>query len=105
MYYGDEEARRVHDNWIAEVSNKKLADDIISIPLPGESENIIDSIVSTGVVESKAQARRLVAQGAIRLNEKRIEDANAPIEVNVGDIFHIGKKHTFRFGPVRGNDR
>lgn len=105
MYYGDEEAQRAHDNWIAEVSNKKLADDIISIPLPGESENIVDSIVSTGVVESKAQARRLVAQGAIRLNEKRIEDANAPIEVNVGDIFHIGKKHTFRFGPVRGNDR
>lgn len=105
MYHGDEEAQRAHDNWIAEVSNKKLADDIISIPLPSESENIVDSIVSTGVVESKAQARRLVAQGAIRLNEERIEDANAPIEINVGDIFHIGKKHAFRFGPVRGNDR
>jgi tyrosyl-tRNA synthetase len=104
MYHGKNEAKRARDNWIAQVSNKELPDDIASIRLPDESDNIIDIIVSTGVVESKAQARRLVTQGAIRLNEKRIEDINALVEIKEGDILRIGKKHTFRFRAALRND-
>lgn len=91
---------------VAQRTNVETQHLILLYPLlsPDESGNIIEIIISTGVVESKAQARRLVTQGAIRLNEKRIEDINALVEIKEGDILRIGKKHTFRFRAALRND-
>jgi len=97
MYHGEEEATRAHDNWISEVSQKNLADDIAPIALGGTPLSLLDILMGTGVIESRSKARQLVAQGAIRLNEDRIEDVDAPFAPVAGDILHIGKKHTFQF--------
>jgi len=97
MYHGEQEAARAFDNWLSEVSQKNIAEDIPSIPLPTEPVSVVECVFATGVVESKAQSRRLIAQGAIRLNEDRLEEADVPIAAQDGDILHIGKKHTFKF--------
>jgi len=97
MYHGDEEADHAHATWLSEVSQKNIAEDIAQIPLPAESTSVVECVFATGVVPSKAQARRLIVQGAVRLNDNRLEDAEAPLKAQPGDILHIGKKHTFKF--------
>lgn len=97
MYHGEESAKQAHKDWISEISQKNLADEISPIAISAESLTVLDYVMNTGVVESKNKARQLVAQGAIRLNENRLEDFDEVIQPSKGDILHIGKKHTFRF--------
>lgn len=97
MYHGDDEAKKAREDWISEVSEKNIADDVKSIAIPAETLTVLDHVMSVGVVESKSKARQLILQGAIRLNEDRLEDFDATLSPVDGDILHIGKKHTFRF--------
>ena len=97
MYHGDDEAKKAREDWISEVSEKNIADDVKSITIPAGPLTVLDHVMSVGVVESKSKARQLILQGAIRLNEDRLEDFDAVLSPVNGDILHIGKKHTFRF--------
>jgi tyrosyl-tRNA synthetase len=97
MYHGKDAAKKAHEDWVSEVSEKNLADDISSIVIPTEQLTVLDHVMRVGVVESKSKARQLILQGAIRLNENRLEEFDSILQPADGDILHIGKKHAFRF--------
>lgn len=48
----------------------------VSIPLDMKNAGIMDILVYTNVVPSKAEARRLIEQGGLTISDKRIEDKN-----------------------------
>jgi tyrosyl-tRNA synthetase len=58
--------------------------------------NIVDLLTLTKFVPSKSEARRLIGQGGIAVNGKRIEDAGTMIDLNSVDDGYIllkkGKK-------------
>ncbi|MDB5162480.1 MAG: Tyrosine--tRNA ligase [Candidatus Saccharibacteria bacterium] len=95
MYHGEEASKKARSDWISEVSQKMISDDIqsltVSTPL-----NLIDTIVTAKIVDSRGAARRLVAQGAVRINDIRIEPESEVVSVQNGDILKIGKKHSFK---------
>lgn len=45
---------------------------------------------------SNSEARRLVAQGAVRLNDEPIADPDAEVEVRDGDVLQVGKRKFVR---------
>jgi len=45
----------------------------------------------SGLVESKLEARRLISQGAVVIDGKRIMDVNEDIEVKDGMIIKLGE--------------
>lgn len=49
-----------------------------------------------GAASSNGGARRLVAQGGVRLNGVKLDDPNADIEISEGDILQIGKRPRVR---------
>lgn len=51
---------------------------------------IIPVLVAAGVCSSNGEARRLIAQGGVSLNDEKVTDINAPVKD--GDILHKGKK-------------
>ena len=51
----------------------------VSIPAGMKNAGLMDILVYTKVVPSKAEARRLIEQGGLTINEKRIEDKNATL--------------------------
>ncbi|MBD5584049.1 MAG: tyrosine--tRNA ligase, partial [Clostridia bacterium] len=63
-----------------------LPEKIISV----ETKTIIPVLVSAGICASNGEARRLIQQGGVSLNDDKVTDINAP--VNDGDIIHKGKK-------------
>ena len=55
-----------------------------------ESATIIPVLVAAGICASNGEARRLIAQGGVSLNDGKVTDINAP--VSDGDVIHKGKK-------------
>jgi tyrosyl-tRNA synthetase len=58
---------------------------------------IVALIAAAGFAASNAEARRLVAQGAVTLDDTRIEDATAQVEIRGGEVLKVGKR---RFGRI-----
>ena len=55
-----------------------------------ETATIIPVLVAAGICSSNGEARRLIQQGGVSLNDDKVTDINAP--VNDGDVIHKGKK-------------
>ncbi len=55
-----------------------------------ETATIIPVLVAAGVCASNGEARRLIQQGGVSLNDDKVTDINAPVKS--GDILHKGKK-------------
>jgi tyrosyl-tRNA synthetase len=55
-----------------------------------ESATIIPVLVAAGICSSNGEARRLIQQGGVSLNDEKVTDINA--EVKTGDVLHKGKK-------------
>jgi tyrosyl-tRNA synthetase len=61
---------------------------------------IVDLLAASGLAASKSVARRLVAQGGVRLGERKIEAVEEIVRVDEigpdGTLLHAGKKHVRR---------
>ncbi len=55
-----------------------------------DSATIIPVLVAAGICSSNGEARRLIQQGGVTLNDAKVTDINAPVKS--GDTLHKGKK-------------
>jgi len=65
--------------------------DLPSVNVAAGKHNIIDLLVSANLAVSKSAARRLLEQGGVKLNQKRIDSHE--VVVAKGDILQAGKRH------------
>ena len=54
-------------------------------------ETVVDAMVACGIAKSKGEARRLIEQGGVSVNETKITDVNAPV-TEKEFVLHKGKK-------------
>ncbi len=54
-------------------------------------ETVVDAMVAAGVAKSKGEARRLIEQGGVSVDDTKVTDGNAPIPAKEF-ILHKGKK-------------
>lgn len=77
MVHGENEAIKSQDAARAIFANGGVSDDMptkqVSMDLVGEAISAIDLVVAAGFVASKSEARRLVQQGGLTINDKKIE--------------------------------
>ena len=55
-----------------------------------ETPTVINVLVAAGICQSNGEARRLIQQGGVSLNDKKVADINEPVAS--GDVLHKGKK-------------
>jgi tyrosyl-tRNA synthetase len=53
------------------------------------SIGLVDLIANTGLVPSKSEARRLIVQGGVEIEEQKMTDANAAVPLSVGTTLHL----------------
>jgi tyrosyl-tRNA synthetase len=75
------------------VQNKETPDDIIQISV-SDNATASDALIVGRFVESKSEAKRLIEQGGVTLNEKRIDNPDSKIEQGT---LKVGKK---RFAKI-----
>lgn len=97
MFHGKEAAQAAEQHFKTVFQQRALPEDIDEVPLAkDELEDgrigIIRLLVSLGLQSSNGEARRSITQGAVRVNQERIEDIQAEISVQDGDIVQVGRR-------------
>jgi tyrosyl-tRNA synthetase len=54
-----------------------------------EGESLVDALLASGTVESKSEARRLIEQGGVKVNDVVVSDVNSTVEAG---IVKVGKR-------------
>ena len=74
LIHGEEEAIKCRDAAEALFGNGGNLDNMPTTKLDDINISILDAMVQTGIAPSKGQAKTLIAQGGISLNDNKIED-------------------------------
>jgi tyrosyl-tRNA synthetase len=93
--HGEEEAENAKKTSEEIFNNRGISDDMPTITLNKDEinhMNVLDFLVTSKIVESKSEARRLIEQGGISINQEKVTDVNMIIELKEEIILQKGKK-------------
>ena len=74
LIHGEEEAKKAEESSEALFGNGGNIDNMPTTKIEDVNISILEALVLTGVAPSKGQAKTLIAQGGISLNDNKIED-------------------------------
>ncbi len=77
--HGEDEAIKAQNKAIDLFENGGMSDDMETIEINKDNTNILDLLVKTNLAPSKSEARRLVIQGGITIDDEKINDPNSLI--------------------------
>ena len=98
LFHNDELAEKAEKHFNEVVVGKGVPDDIPVYSISKE-DLIVNIIFNSGLLKSKGEARRMIKQGAVKLDEKRVDDIQATILPDREQILKVGKR---RFLKVHG---
>ncbi|MEZ4180560.1 MAG: tyrosine--tRNA ligase [Candidatus Doudnabacteria bacterium] len=96
LYHGEKLAEQARQSFIAQFSNKELPEDIPQIKLPTKEHDLLELLVSQKLVTSKSEARRLVEQGGVKVNQNKFTQYKIDIVKNQSYILQVGKRKYLR---------
>jgi len=95
IYHGKDEADKAEAEFVSQFTNKGLPEDIKEIELEGNFDPIL-LVVNLGATSSNSEARRLIEQGALKIDGAKIGDLKSTISVAPGMIIQLGKLRYWR---------
>lgn len=98
IWHDETAASEAEEAWSNQFSEGKLPSNIPTIQTQTGDRDVTELLVETNLASSKSEAKRLLVQGAVRLNQSKIEREN--IKVESGDVIQAGKR---RFVQITSN--
>jgi tyrosyl-tRNA synthetase len=98
MFDGDEAANRAADHFERVHQQRELPEEMPTHVLAGPAR-VVDVIFAARFARSKSDARRLVQQGAVKLDGQPVNDVEAEIEPGAERVLQVGKRHFLRLTP------
>jgi len=86
--YDQKSATEAEGHFEKTVQNKEMPDEIALGTKSGKG--LQDYLAENQMVKSKSEARRLISQGAVYINDERVTDANYTVQKD--DIIRVGKR-------------
>jgi tyrosyl-tRNA synthetase len=90
-FIGEAEAVHASEEFVRIFAQKELPDEMPEINLDGTEIGLLSLMVQAGLAKSNGEARRLVKQGAVRIDDGRITDERAQITPQDGMVLRSGK--------------
>ena len=97
LYHGNAAAIDAEQHFDRVIVNKDAPEDIDEVTLE-DDVSIIDLITSEGLTKSKGDARRMIQQGAVRIDGKKVDEMDFVITKGFKGVIKVGKR---RFLGVR----
>ena len=96
--HGAEASRDAEAHFERTVQRRELPDDVPEYALPAapERERLSDVILGAGLASSSAEARRLIDQGAVRVNDERMDRNGPASSLKAGDVIRVGRRRIVR---------
>ena len=76
---------------------KQAPSEMPDIAVPAAGMNLVELIVSCGFAKSKGEARRLIEQKAVSLDDRTLADIETVVKPAGGEVLRVGKR---RFGRI-----
>ncbi|MCR4263824.1 MAG: S4 domain-containing protein, partial [Candidatus Roizmanbacteria bacterium] len=91
-FHDQEKANRAQEYFEKTVQNKEMPNDIPSLEIKTSENSTASDIASLMLSSSKSEAKRLVQQGGVEVDGKKVTDPNQKIEIKDGMIIKAGKR-------------
>ena len=96
-FHGEDAATSARADFEAKFSKKDLSSAEMPSFRPSAPKLSVAKLVQeTGTVPSNSEARRLIAQGGIKLGGEKLSDPKAEVSLSAGQVLQIGKKTFLR---------
>lgn len=96
LYHDEKAAEAAKEEFINVFSKKELPTDIPEVEIAEGNYDLPLLLINLGAVSSNNEARRLVEQGGVKIDEAKITDPKAVIGIKKGMVVQVGKKRYFR---------
>jgi tyrosyl-tRNA synthetase len=99
-YHSRDVAQKTLDEWNARFSEKRLADAELPEFAPREDEAVTIIVAAFSqafdLKKSRAEASRLIKQGSVQLDGRKIVDPKANLALRTGQVLRLDKTHALR---------
>jgi tyrosyl-tRNA synthetase len=95
--HGEEAAQRAEEHFTRVVRRREAPEEVPEAPLPpGDPLHLPALLVELELAPSTSEARRLIGQGAVRLDDERVTDLDVPRESLAGALLQAGRRRFVR---------
>lgn len=95
IFYSAKDAAGAEYEFRKVFQEKQKPSQMKAIKIRAGKVNLIDLLKKAGI-KSRGEARRLIEQGGVKLDDKKITDWKKEIEINNDAVLQIGKRRFFR---------
>ncbi|MEJ2637639.1 MAG: tyrosine--tRNA ligase [Calditrichia bacterium] len=92
MYHGEEASNRAEAHFDLVHKQKEVPEDIPEFRLTEQPKRLIDLMVEARLVNGKGEARRLIRQGGVKINDETVSDELLEIRVDGETVLKVGKR-------------
>jgi len=96
LYHSAKAANEAEQEFINMFQKKLLPDVIDEKKLKQTKWKLIDLLAETGLVSSKGEARRMIEQGAVKVDQAKVEGINFELDISKGKLLQVGKRKFLR---------
>ena len=102
-WHGDGSAQAAEEQWTKTFSQRNVPDDIPEAPIEFAGADTVEVALPVllhdiGAAASRAEAKRLVSQGAVRIDDEVIKAQSA--EIRNGAVLRVGRRKWYRIVPA-----
>jgi len=93
-FHDEQSANLAEENFINQFQKKNIPDNIeeISFSMSGDSMPLANLLKECGMTSSTSEAMRMIEQGAVRIDEKKIIDIKHNVSADTSAIYQVGKR-------------
>jgi tyrosyl-tRNA synthetase len=92
IYHGEKEAERAEEEFEKVFQKKEKPSSVPRVQVAQKTLPLGELLIAAGLAGSKAEARRLVEQGGVRVDEEVQSEANREIQIKPGMVLRVGKR-------------
>ena len=92
MIHGEEEAKKAEEASKALFEGKGNLESMPTVEVENKDITVIEALVLAGIAPSKGQAKTLVSQGSVSVNDKKVNDISYKLTDDFNDGYVIIKK-------------
>ena len=92
LVHGEEEAQKALDAARAVFGGSGSSENMPTVEFETPEVSVIDALVAAKLAPSRAEARRLIQQGGVSVNDEKVADISKTVDISGGAILKKGKK-------------
>jgi tyrosyl-tRNA synthetase len=100
QFYDEAAAKAAEAKFEKVFAQNQLPDDIPVVEVESKAVSVRELLLACKLLNTGGEAKRMIKQGGVRINDERIDDPNAECVPKNGDVVQVGKR---KFAKLKVN--